>query len=190
MNDQNKTTGNPDCKYCYGKGYHTRCYDEIGSEDFGGEEYVKRREMEIIPCKKCSKGNQEIIETDHKICSDCGKDHKGNTGCFAETSLAEVKRLVEERDWDFLKIEARKLLNYEQSEIYSKEDFLEFFIQEVPLLAQTLLQLMEDNKELKYAVERFEMEVGFANGNKNTIRACRAEAKRFAKETLSSLYFQ
>jgi len=43
------------CTYCNGKGYNTRCYDEIGSDDFGGEGYTKRGLIEKVPCKKCQK---------------------------------------------------------------------------------------------------------------------------------------
>ncbi len=39
---------NNKCKYCYGKGYSTRLYQERGYDDFGGEGYItKPREMRV-----------------------------------------------------------------------------------------------------------------------------------------------
>jgi len=49
------TSSAPKCSYCNDKGHNTRCYDEIGSEDFGGEGYAKRGLIEKVTCKKCQK---------------------------------------------------------------------------------------------------------------------------------------
>jgi len=62
------------CTYCNGKGYNSRCYDEIGSDDFGGEGYTKRGLIEKVPCKKCQK------EAPQEMCH-CGRVIKG-TGEF------------------------------------------------------------------------------------------------------------
>lgn len=48
------TTPEPHCRYCFDKGYYTRCYDEIGSDD-GGEGYVKRAIIEKVPCSRCKR---------------------------------------------------------------------------------------------------------------------------------------
>jgi len=44
----------PNCTYCYDKGYSTRAFQEKASADFIGDEgYSKEPNIEKIPCKKC-----------------------------------------------------------------------------------------------------------------------------------------
>lgn len=57
----------PACKYCYDKKYFSRCYDEIGYDDFTGEGGANRALIENVPCKKCSKENP--ICTPKSLCS-------------------------------------------------------------------------------------------------------------------------
>ena len=48
------------CTKCYGKGYSTRIYDEIGYEDFGGEGFVDKEKKEYKPCS-CDRGRQIAV---------------------------------------------------------------------------------------------------------------------------------
>ena len=58
------------CTNCNGKKYNSRCFDEVGSDDFGGEGYAKRGQIENIPCPKCQKG--ESVKTTIRE----GRDYK------------------------------------------------------------------------------------------------------------------
>lgn len=63
MTNQNTPSAEATCSNCNGKGYNTRCFDEIGHEDFGGDGYKKRGLIEKVPCKKCSSAGEGKILT-------------------------------------------------------------------------------------------------------------------------------
>lgn len=44
---------NDKCTACAGKGYATRAYDIMGSDDFGGEGFTKRGNIEKRTCSRC-----------------------------------------------------------------------------------------------------------------------------------------
>ena len=85
------TTPTATCTYCNGKGYNTRCYDEIGSDDFGGEGYTKRGLIEKVPCKKCQK------EAPQEMCH-CGRVIKG-TGEFRHCPVGHYPEAPEAPKW-------------------------------------------------------------------------------------------
>lgn len=59
---QNSTPASP-CKYCYGKGYFTRLYQEHGYDDFGGEGYISAPREERVECRCQEQHEQEETTT-------------------------------------------------------------------------------------------------------------------------------
>lgn len=56
------------CQKCYGKGYSTRGFNEVGADDFGGEGYAKIGQVEMRFCS-CDRGKQlgELLKSDKVI---------------------------------------------------------------------------------------------------------------------------
>ena len=64
LSEQAKAYGG--CEKCYGKGYSTEKAREIGSEDFGGEGYVKNLPIRMNFCR-CERGKQLEKLLDQKL---------------------------------------------------------------------------------------------------------------------------
>lgn len=53
------------CKYCYGKGYSSRMYHEIGSPDFPGDKGWKELKEERVLCKCQNEQEEEVSEASY-----------------------------------------------------------------------------------------------------------------------------
>lgn len=71
----NQSTPSAECKYCYGKGYSSVMFDEIGSPDLESKGYVTRRKEIRKPCRCQNEPSTTCpICEDEKCHWDCGED--------------------------------------------------------------------------------------------------------------------
>jgi len=70
MKHDNRTSS-ARCSNCDGRGYNTRCYDEVGSNDFGGEGYARRGLIEKVPCSRCQQTPDLVSTSDPKPITQC-----------------------------------------------------------------------------------------------------------------------